>query len=132
MSLHSLDSNVLLRIARGDVPEHLVRAERLLGTPGARFTVDGVVLVELEYALVTHYGLTRAEVVETLVTLCSISSVVADVPVLQEACGIYGRRPKLSFADCYLASQAAASGAAPLYTFDEKLAKQHPGAQLVP
>jgi len=44
---------------------------------------------------------------------------------------MFEAHPKLSFEDCLAAEQASTSGATPLWTFDTKLAKQHPAAKLV-
>ena len=44
---------------------------------------------------------------------------------------IYTAHPKLSFVDCYLAALAQRTGAAPLLTFDKKLASQLPAVQLL-
>jgi len=48
-----------------------------------------------------------------------------------EVLPIYTAHPKLSFTNCYLATLAQKTGAAPLLTFDKKLANQLPAAQLL-
>lgn len=62
----------------------------------------------------------------------AIKSIHADEEFFATVCDAYMTHPKLSFTDCLLAETAHASHALPLWTFDEKLATQHPAAQLVP
>ncbi|MDR0483641.1 MAG: PIN domain-containing protein [Cellulomonadaceae bacterium] len=126
-----LDTNVLLRYVLGDIPHQQVRAATLLKS-GRRFRVLDPVWVEMVYALEKHYALGRAEVCDILVTLAGLSVIVGDAEVMANVCGSYRDHPKLSFVDCLLAERAQQIGVSPLWTFDEKLAKQHPSATLVP
>jgi len=131
-TLASLDSNVLLRFAMKDVPEQFDRALALLSSRGTLFRVAGAVWPEIAYALERHYGLNRPQVADVLTSLAGIDNIKADETILSDACRVYVTQPKLSFTDCYLAAEAAISGAAPLYTFDAKLARQHASTALVP
>jgi predicted nucleic acid-binding protein len=51
--------------------------------------------------------------------------------LFKEVLPAYTSHPKLSFVDCYLAILAQRTEAAPLLTFDKKLANQLPTAQLL-
>ena len=128
----SLDTNVLLRLATGDVPEQLRRAKALLGKPGARYVVADAAWIEIAYALEHHYGLGRDGIADVVRSLMSIDSVSADTPTIEATCASFLVSPKLSFTDCYLAARAATIGATPLFTFDQTLANQHQAARLVP
>ena len=130
--MSSLDTNVLLRFAMKDEPQHFVRARALLGQAGAVHMVADAVWVELAFALEYHYHLDRGAVADVVTTLLGIPSLHTNRAVIEATCLVFVGHPKLSFADCYVASFASQSGAAPLYTFDEKLARQHADAVLVP
>ncbi|MDR2896680.1 MAG: PIN domain-containing protein [Propionibacteriaceae bacterium] len=128
----SLDTNVLLRFAMKDVPDHYDRARALLGRQGASFAVADAVWIELAFALDRHYQLDRPAIVDVITTLVSIDNLEANSSLIEAACASFAVHPKLSFADCYLAAKAADCQRVPLYTFDEKLAHQHLAAELVP
>ena len=128
----SLDTNVLLRFATKDVPTQFESARTLLASTETVYVVADAAWVELAFVLERHYGLGRAAVVDTIRSLMTIDSVSADVATIEATCQGFVTHPKLSFADCYLAARAASTDTAPLYTFDKKLANQHPAARLVP
>ena len=132
MTRASLDTNVLLRFALKDVPEEFTRARALLACGETKYQVAEAAWIEVAYALERHYGLDRPAIVDIIVSLMDIDSVETDVDVITMTCEVYQRHPKLSFADCYLATRAQSLSATPLYTFDEKLAAQHPAAKRVP
>jgi len=127
-----LDTNVLLRFSMGDVPQQFHRAKALLERPDQRYVVADAGWVEIAYALQHHYGLDRPAVVDVIESLMSIDSIVTTGSAIPAACATYLSHPKLSFTDSYLAAHAEQIVGAPLYTFDEKLAHQHPSATLVP
>ena len=127
-----LDTNVLLRFALKDVPEEFVRAKDLLETPGMTFIVADAAWIEIAYALQHHYQLDRLAIVDVIESLMSIDSIKTTGSVISSTCAAFLAHPKLSFTNCYLAAYAAEIAAAPLYTFDEKLANQHPAARSVP
>ena len=128
----SVDTSVLLRFALGDVPDQFERAKALLATPGVSFVVADAAWLEVAYALQHHYHLDRPAIVDVIESLMGIDGVRTTGSVVRDACATFTEHPKLSFTDCYLAEYAVGVAVAPLYTFDEKLAGQHPAAQLVP
>ena len=129
--VESLDANVLLRFALGDVPEQQARAAALLAR-NVTYRVFDPIWVEVEFALDRHYQLSRAEISDVICSLAAIELISVDVNFLTGVCDLYVRYPKLSFVDCLVASRAQQLDAAPLRTFDAKLAKQHESAALVP
>ena len=127
-----LDTNVLLRFALKDVPGEFARAKALLEQADHTFVVADAAWIEIAYALQHHYDLDRLAIVDIIESLMSIECLKTASSVITATCATFLTRPKLSFTDCYLAAHAAQVVGAYLYTFDEKLARQHPAAQLVP
>jgi len=127
--MESVDANVLLRLVLGDVPEQHALARDLLTRPGRPVTATPVVLMELAHALTSHYGLSREVTADALKGLLDLDNLDVDRPPLDAALDGWVAHPKLSLEDCYAAALAVATGAAPLWTFDKKLARQHPGAR---
>jgi len=128
----SLDTHVLLRFACKDVADQFAQALALLARPGARYNVADAAWIELAHALEVHYRMDRNAVTDVIESLLGIDSIAADSGAIAATCAAYREHPKLSFADCYLATHATRVTALPLYTFDQKLANQHPAARAVP
>jgi len=132
MKEESLDTNVLLRLALGDIPEQFDQVEALLSRGNVTFMVADAAIVELVFALQTHYGMSRAAVADTVMSLLNVDAIKASTSLFERVSTQFVTHPTLSFADCYLAEYARQSSAAPLWTFDNKLANQHECAQMVP
>lgn len=128
----SLDTNVVLRFIVGDDPQQRRRAHALLATSDVVFLVSDMTWAEVEYALRVHYGKARKQVAALIGAFATFPSLLPDSGAVVAACEHYVGHPKLSFVDCLSACRAASDGAIPLYTFDAKLARQHPAAALVP
>ncbi|MDR0849163.1 MAG: PIN domain-containing protein [Propionibacteriaceae bacterium] len=128
----SIDTNVLARFALKDIPDQFDAALALLDSPTDHFVVADAVFIELAYVLERHYNLGRGDVCEFIRSLLTIDSLVANSAVIIATCLAYEAHPRLSFADCYLAEHAQFMQVTPLFTFDKKLATQHPATQLVP
>lgn len=128
----TLDTNVLLRLLIRDIPEQFARAQRLLTTAGGRFLVPDYVFVELAFALERHYSFTRQQIGETFTKIMNIDVIDCHRARLANATTYWQDHPKLSFEDCLIAEYAQSHDATPLWTFDRKLANQHPSAQEVP
>lgn len=131
MARASLDTNVMLRLMLKDVPEQHERAKTLVsGT--ARLVVHDVALVEYVYVLEDYYGLTRPQVADMVRGVMSIPNLECSADLVTRVLTSWLARPKLSFEDCYLAERSVTDSTTPLWTFDKKLARQHPGAREVP
>lgn len=126
----TLDTNVLLRWLLNDVPEQAAAAERLM-TSGTRLVVPDVALIEVVYVLERVLQLSRETVASSVGAVLAVADVHLDRAVWRDTMDAYLAHPKLSVADTYLSAQATASGNSPLYTFDQKLARQRPGAELL-
>ena len=131
MRRQSVDTNVLLRAAIQSGDDQTARARALLADPATTFSVSLLAIAEFVYVLVAHYGRSRAQAGIVTRWLLAIDSLDCQRNVALAALDAYETHPKLSFEDCLLAEDARASRATPLWTFDAKLASQHPAAQLV-
>jgi predicted nucleic-acid-binding protein len=125
----SLDANALLRLILNDVPAQAAAvAALLIRNPRSRYAVADLAVVEVEYALRTHYGFSREQIQDTLGNVVDHPSIHADAALMKRIFQLYTAHPQLSFTDCCLAAHAEVDNAKPLWTFDQKLAKQSDGA----
>lgn len=125
-----LDANLLLRWLLDDVPKQSAAVDRLLNS-GESCRLPDVALIEVAFVLDRTMRFSRELVADYLDAVLALGSVQIDRRVWRAAVGDYRTHPKLSIADCYLAAVATVTGDGPLYTFDAKLAKQLPGAELL-
>lgn len=124
----SLDANALLRLIVNDVPAQAAAVAALVGKPRHVYAVSDLAVVEVEYALRAHYGFSREQIQDTLGNLVVHPSIQANVALMRRVFELYTVHPQLSFTDCCLAAHAEIDNATPLWTFDQKLAKQSGGA----
>ncbi|MBR0480753.1 PIN domain-containing protein [Candidatus Saccharibacteria bacterium] len=134
MKAETLDTNVILRYILRDNEKHFSRASRLLNDQRfIKFRATDAALIETVHVLEFCYKLPREYIRDQITDFLSIETIVSspdfNIPI---ALSLYANRPKLSFMDCYLASETEKSGASPLWTFDKKLASQSPVAKEVP
>ncbi|MGC4173766.1 PIN domain-containing protein [Demequina sp.] len=126
----SLDASVLLRWLLNDVPDQSAAVERLLNGGDPLYVAD-VALTEVGFVLERSLGLSRGLVADCLTAVLALGQVVIDRTIWGQAIDAYRSHAKLSLADAYLASNAITNDAAPLLTFDKKLAQQLDGTQLL-
>jgi len=131
MKTEALDTNVLLRAVDSNRGEQTEAAVALLTDRARRFSVSLTALAEFVYVLSRHYSKERSAVAMLTRELIAADNIACDRNVIVPALDLYETHPKLSFEDCLIAEQARVENAAPLWTFDAKLAKQHPIAKLV-
>lgn len=124
----SLDANAILRLLLNDVPTQAAAVAALVSNPQQAYAVTDLAIVEVEYALRTHYGLSREQIHDVLSTFVAHPSIHADEALMKRVFQLYIAHPQLSFTDCGLAAHAEVDDARPLWTFDQKLAKQSDGA----
>jgi len=127
----SVDTNVLLRAAIDLGDGQTMAARALLASPGRTFVVHLIVFTEFVYALTTHYGMDRDQAGTLVRWVMDIESVDCPRDLILASVEFFQAHPKLSFEDCLLAEQARFESAVPLWTFDAKLANQHPAARLL-
>lgn len=121
-SAGSLDSNVVLRLLVGDVPQQQTAALSLVSS--GRLGVADAAVIEVIFVLGRNYGLTRLEQRDTVRDLLAQPTVEGNAELFDAAFEIYIAHSKLSFEDCYLVSHAELHGNGPLWTFDRTLARQ--------
>lgn len=127
----SLDTSLLVRLCVNDVPKQVAAVNALLDTNEV-FSVADIAILETVYVLLTLYNMPRHMVADTLRALINQPSLACNQAVLSVTLDHFEKYPALSFVDCYLTQQTIASKAAPLLTFDKKLAKQLQYAELLP
>lgn len=128
----SLDTNVLLRLILNDIPAQRTAAKRLIEKHRSQFAIADTALYEVAFTLSRHYGFDRAEVAGSLRDVMALPYFNCNRVMFTQALDMYVGHPALSLEDCALVSYARLNDAVPLYTFDQKLAKQAPGAALIP
>lgn len=124
----SLDTNVVLRWLVEDIPAQQDAARELV--KGGEYLVSDAAVIEATFALGRYYRFTRQEQLAVMLGFLSQPTLVCNFLLLSEAFDLYVDHPKLSFEDCYMVTAAEHAEAAPLFTFDQKLASQT-SAQLV-
>jgi len=126
----SLDTNCLLRWLLGDIPEQKALVTALIDS-GESFTVADAALIETIFVLEKLKKINRETIEKAVMAVIGNGAILCNRELFIGALSFYTKHPKLSFVDCYLEVMARMTGAAPLLTFDKKLANQLPGAQLL-
>jgi predicted nucleic-acid-binding protein len=129
--VQSIDTNVLIRAILDQETSQGQRARDLLNGPSQQFLVSALAWAELVHALDAHYGFSREQIAELVTAVLDMDSIRTRRDILVAAVTFFLSHPKLSFEDCYMAEEARLADAAPLWTFDKKLARQHPTAREV-
>jgi predicted nucleic-acid-binding protein len=126
----SLDTNCLLRWILGDVPAQTEAIKNLISS-GTTLAAPDAVLIETVFVLEKVKKLSRPVIEKALMVIIGEATIKCSRELFTETLPLYRIHPKLSFIDCYLSVLARRTGAEPLYTFDQKLAKQLPGVTLL-
>ena len=129
-TMPSLDTNCLLRWLLGDVPEQTVLVTALINS-GKNLAVADAALIETVFVLEKLKKISRETIEKAVLAIIEIDTILCNRELFIEILPIYTGHPKLSFVDCYLEVLARKTGAAPLLTFDKKLANQLSGAQIL-
>ncbi len=122
----AVDTNVLLRAIVRDNAEMSEAAQALLRglsveEPGF---VCREVLLETVWVLERVYRFTRAQIVDVVTGLFATGTLVAEASDgVAQAAFLYGQGGA-DFADLMILAAAERVGATPLYTFDQKLARE--------
>ena len=127
----AIDTNILLRLAIGDVPEQKKRARELV-LSGPTFHISTLAVTEAVFTMERNssYEFSRERIASILETLLSSPCFSYDKALLDEVFPLYVNHPKLSFNDCVLSFETAKFGHEPIWTFDKKFATQSPVAKL--
>lgn len=127
----SLDTNVILRLLLQDVIDQHKAAVTLLDQAEGQLAVADIAIIEVAFVLERHYQLSRAQVVQALTGFFSLPKINCNRVLFEQALPLFEAHPGLSLEDCCLAVYAELNSAAPLWTFDKKLANQASAARLV-
>lgn len=122
----SLDTNILIRLIIGDIPEQYDKAQALIQS-GETYDIADTALIETIYVLHEYYKVPRKLVAEAITQLLSDKNLRASNLIFDHTLALFVVRPALSIEDCYLAVVAQERKAQPLWTFDKKLARQTDG-----
>lgn len=125
----SLDTNCILALLLPERDTQRNKVVHILGTNECR--VSDQVFCEVEFILSKAYELPREVVANNIRAIINLENIHSSKSVLQKVLPLYEKHPVLSFVDVYLALQAKLNNAAPLYTFDRKLANQMDEASLL-
>jgi len=126
--VESLDTNIILRILLEDIPEQYEKVMALMERPNVVYYISDFAILEVVFFL-TWFDIDRETIVGAILRVLSRPNIKSSRTDFVEVAMMYLEHPKLSFADCYLALEAARNKAEPLWTFDRKLAQQSPTAK---
>ena len=130
-SAGSLDTNAVLRLLLNDIPEQHTAVLSLIEKSSASLSVADIAIVEVVFALERYYRFSRSQVVEAIDGLSSLPAINCNRALFDKALPSFALHPNLSFEDCCLVAYAELQDAAPLWTFDKKLATKMGGAKLL-
>ena len=128
----ALDTNVIVRYLVGDHPEQAEAARVLLEglIPGNPGFICREVVMEVGWVLERAYRFTRVQIAEVLLDLTASDSLVVEYADDVAVAAYRYRQGGVGFSDLMVLAAAERAGAAPLYTFDRRLARME-GAALV-
>ena len=126
--MQSLDTNIVLRLLVGDVPEQAAKIEEMLAAAKPNsFAVADAVFFECAWVLSGPlYGFDRGMVGDMLLQVTRIGQINCNRTMLQRAIPRYVQNSTISFTDACLVTYVELNNAAPLLTFDKHLAKAIP------
>lgn len=109
------------------------KAVRKLLESGSVHHISDLAISEVAYVLECHYGHTHQEVAALIGLFLKNYDEVLNYnrELFELVFPYYEEHPALSFNDCCLAFYAELGHAEPLFTFDQKLARQHPSAKML-
>jgi predicted nucleic acid-binding protein len=129
-SEQTLDTNILLYYVLPDVSGKREQVLDLINKQGTVYYAPDLAIYEMVYVLEKVQGFTRAQVHQAVQAIMMHGSIRCNDGLLEGVLSLYETHPKLSFADCYLASEAQSHKRVPLWTADKKLANQCECAEL--
>ena len=130
MNTASLDTSIILRLLLRDVPEQRQLAVDLIAQFD-RLNISDIAISEAVFVMGRNYQLPRNKIADALLDFLKDPKYNCNRPLFTRAFPYFVAHPALSFEDCCLAAYAELNNATPLYTFDQKLARQIDDAQLV-
>jgi predicted nucleic-acid-binding protein len=126
----SLDTNCLLRWLLDDVPEQTAIITAVINSE-ENLAVADAALIETVFVLEKIKKISRETIEKAVLAVFEQENIICNRGLFIEILSVYTSHPKLSFVDCYLEVFAQSTGAAPLLTFDKKMANQLSGTKLL-
>ena len=127
----SLDTNTVLRLTLGDIPDQAYTVKNLLERSSQLEVADAVVL-EMVFAMEKVYKLSREVVASNVFTIIRHPKINCNRRLFELTIPIYVKYPRLSIVDCALTQYAILNESTPLYTFDKELAEKCPEVTVIP
>ncbi len=124
----SLDTNILLRYIWHDVPGQREKAAALIDDTTQTFAISDLTISEIIFNLQIDH-IKRSSIVEIINELAEKRNIKISPFIINTVLPYFAEHPALSFVDCYTAFEAEETHFEPLWTFDKKLAHQHPSAK---
>ncbi|HLA49440.1 MAG TPA: PIN domain-containing protein [Candidatus Saccharimonadales bacterium] len=118
-----VDTNILIRIATGDIPKQARAASQLIRTYGpGGIILPEAVLAEAVFVLNSkqNYNLSRAQVRDCLKEILGLEQLSCDRTILDPALKFFATT-KLDFVDCLALAYVKAGRAQKLLSFDTEL-----------
>jgi predicted nucleic-acid-binding protein len=127
----SLDTNVLVRLTLGDLPEQSAAIERLLEV-GDVFVVSESAIFEMVYVLEKIYHFSREDVSKSVLAIVRNKKFSCNTKFITLVIAEYVKETRLSIIDCALQLHAQNNNCTPLFTFDIALSKAYPNTVSIP
>ncbi len=125
----SLDTNAVLALLLPGRESEQLAVERQLKVKECH--ISDLVFSEVEYVFSKGYEMKRGAIVDNIRAIINIDNVNCNKTMLRQVLPLYEKHKTVSFVDICLAVQARLNDAEPLYTFDKKLARDMPEANLL-
>ena len=121
----AVDTNVIVRYLVADDPGQAEAARSLLGqlTPDNPGFICREVVIEAAWVLERSYRFPRKRIAEVLMDLTASDSLVVENADDVVAAAHRYRQGRVGFSDMMILAAGKRAGAAPLYTFDRRLAR---------
>lgn len=126
----SLDTNILLRLVVGDIPEQLATIQTLLDESDVLHIAD-IVIFEMVFVLQSFYEFSREDIIESVTTIIRHDKINCNRRLFELALVMFAKHRKISFVDSTLPIYASINQSVPLFTFDQELAKSLPEVSLL-
>lgn len=120
----SVDTNVLLRLILGDIPEQTKQAEKWIAEHTCH--IADLALTETIFVLEKVYEMPRSDITKNITAIVRNPDFGCNRVLFEKALPVYKHNQSVSINDCLLATYAEINQASPLATFDKKLAKVYP------
>lgn len=132
LSQCSIDTNVLLRWLLADNQSQASTVQKLLDQPTLKKVhITDIVIAESVWVMQSVYKLERSQIQEALEIILNYPKFNLNKILFIEVLKDYVTRTSVSFVDLMIASYGKLNNSAPVFTFDQKFAKNVEGVILL-